>query len=79
MIEFTAPNTNAKDDPPLQQETRIRTLSASALEAIGNRGALGKLSKAMDDDVQPMPVRIASARAILGIRRGPQAPPTRAG
>ncbi len=79
MLEFIAPNTNAKDDPPQQQETRIRTLSASALEAIGNRSALGKLSATMDDDVQPMPVRIAAARAILGIRRGPISPPPRLG
>lgn len=57
----------------------MRTLAAAALEAIGNRSALGKLSATMDDDVQPMPVRIAAARAILGIRRGPISPPPRAG
>lgn len=67
MLAFKSDGSGPKADPPEQQEARIRTLAAAALEAIGDRGSLGALAGAMNDENQPMPVRIASARAILGI------------
>lgn len=70
MLSYKAPAEKAnRDDPPAQQEMRMKTLAATALEAIGDRRALEPLGKAMDDETEPMTVRIAAARAVLGIGR----------
>lgn len=70
MLDFKPPPDNSnKDDPPAQQEMRMKTLAATALEAIGDRRALVPLAKTMEDESQSMTVRIAAARAVLGISR----------
>jgi len=70
MLAYQAePAKTSRDDPPAQQEMRMRTLAATALGAIGDRRALEPLARTMDDETQPMTVRIAAARAVLDIRR----------
>jgi HEAT repeat protein len=63
---FNSPRSR-KDDPPEQQIARIRGLAALGLEAIGNPDALGPLKQSFDAEKQWPGVRLAIARAAVGI------------
>jgi HEAT repeat protein len=70
MLSYRAtPDKATRDDPPAQQEMRIKTLAATALGAIGDRRALESLAQAMDNETESMTLRIAAARAVLDIGR----------
>lgn len=77
---FKSPRRNLPDDPPDRQIRRIRSLAALALEALGNPDALGALRSAYTVKGQDDPVRVAIARAAIGIidRNGgrPEPPPS---
>lgn len=69
QLGFRATGKVDENDPPAQIESRIHTLAATALEAIGDPRALSPLRAVMNDTNEPMPARIAAARAVLAIVR----------
>jgi HEAT repeat protein len=66
-LYYRASSGNRKNDPPEQQIARVRALAALALEAIGDADALGPLKDAFYAEGQAGTVRLAVARAAIGI------------
>lgn len=69
LLDYRSPPGPGDLDPPEQQEARMRILACSALQAIGDRRALTALGRLMEHEAEDTAVRIAAARAILGIVR----------